>query len=294
MRASAAAGLNGNVSLEVKSALVEACKDEYRLVRIAAANSLALFRNEQFTAEESEVLKKATNEYMTSVVTRKDDWSSHYNLGLFYQNKGETGNALQSYETAANLYPESLMPLINSSVLYSYIGNNAKAEENLRRVIEIDPENEAANLNLGLLLAEQGRINEAEQALRMVLKTNPEQAVAAYNLSVITSQQDIKEAIGFAEVAARSAPGDPKYAYTLAFYQMQDGQKKAAIKTLNEVLKNHPQYLSAVSLLADLYIKDGNTTAAVKLYQDALKSDGLSAEERMAIQQSIASLQRSM
>ena len=215
-------------------------------------------------------------------------------LGLFYQNKGETGNALQSYENAANLYPESLMPLINSSVLYSYIGNNTKAEENLRKVIEIDPENEAANLNLGLLLAEQGRLNEAEQALRMVLKTNPEQAVAAYNLSVITSQQDIKEAIDFAKIAAKALPEDPKYAYTLAFYQMQDGQKKAAINTLTEVLKNHPQYLSAVSLLADIYIKDGNTTAAVKLYQDALKSNELSAEDRMAIQQSIATLQRSM
>jgi tetratricopeptide (TPR) repeat protein len=294
MRASAAAGLNGNVSMEAKAALVEACKDEYRLVRIAAANSLALFRDEQFTAEESEVVKKATNEYMTSVVTRQDDWSSHYNLGLFYQNKGETGNALQSYENAANLYPESLMPLINSSVLYSYIGNNTKAEENLRKVIEIDPENEAANLNLGLLLAEQGRMNEAEQALRMVLKTNPEQAVAAYNLSVIVSQQDIKEAIGFAEIAAKALPEDPKYAYTLAFYQMQDGQKKAAINTLTEVLKNHPQYFSAMSLLADIYLKDGNTAAAVKLYQDALKSDGLSAEDRMAIQQSITSLQRSM
>lgn len=294
VRSSAASGLNGNTTMEVKNALLKACQDDYKVVRVAAANSLALFRDEQFTAQEKEVVNKATEEYMTSVVTRPDDWSSHYNLGLFYQNKGESDRALTSYETAARLYPESLMPLINSSVLYSYIGNNAKAEENLRKVIEIDPENEAANLNLGLLLAEQGRMNEAEQALRMVLKTNPEQAVAAYNLSVITSQKDINEAVKFAKIAAVALPEDPKYAYTLAFYQVEAGEKSAAVKTLNDIIKAYPQYLSAVSFLADIYIKDGKTSEAVKIYQKALKTEGLSNQDRVAIQQSISSLQRSM
>ncbi|HSH20722.1 MAG TPA: ammonia-forming cytochrome c nitrite reductase subunit c552, partial [Draconibacterium sp.] len=294
VRSSAAAGLNGNLSMETKTALVKACTDEYRLVRIAAANSLALFRDEQFTADERQIVDKATQEYMTSVVTRTDDWSSHYNLGLFYQNRGEANNALESYEVAARLYPESLMPLINSSVLYSYIGNTAKAEENLQKVIAIDPENEAANLNLGLLLAEQGRINEAEQALRTALKVNPKQAVAAYNLSVITSQQSMNDAIDFAKIAADAVPEDPKYAYTLAFYQMQNNQKTEAIKTLKGLLKSHPQYLTAVSFLADIYAKDGKPGEAVKVYQQALKVNGLTPEDKMAIQQSISSLQRSM
>lgn len=294
IRSSAAAGLNGNMSMEAKQALVEACSDEYRIVRIQAANSLALFRNEQFTAVESEVVNKATMEYMSSVVTRTDDWSSHYNLGLFYQNRGDANNALESYEIAARLYPESLMPLINSSVLYSYIGNTAKAEENLQKVIAIDPENEAANLNLGLLLAEQGKVDEAEQALRTALRVNPNQAVAAYNLSVITSQRDIKEAIGFAKIAADAMPDDPKYAYTLAFYQVQNNQKTDAIKTLNGIIKKHPQYLTAVSFLADIYIKDGKTGEALKVYQQALKVNGLTNEDKMAIQQSISSLQLSM
>jgi tetratricopeptide (TPR) repeat protein len=294
IRSSAAAGLNGNMSMEAKQALVEACSDEYRIVRIQAANSLALFRDEQFTAVESEVVNKATQEYMSSVVTRTDDWSSHYNLGLFYQNRGDANNALESYEIAARLYPESLMPLINSSVLYSYIGNTAKAEENLQKVIAIDPENEAANLNLGLLLAEQGKVDEAEQALRTALRVNPNQAVAAYNLSVITSQRDIKEAIGFAKIAADAMPDDPKYAYTLAFYQVQNNQKTDAIKTLNGIIKKHPQYLTAVSFLADIYIKDGKTGEALKVYQQALKVNGLTNEDKMAIQQSISSLQLSM
>ena len=292
VRASAASGLNGNVSAEAKSALLQACADEIRLVRISAASSLALFQKEQFTPTESELVAKATQEYMTSVVSRPDDWSSHYNLGIFYQNQGDANKALESYEIAARLYPESLMPLINSSVLYSYVGNTVKAEENLKKVLVVDPENEAANLNLGLLLAEQGKMGEAEQALRTALKVNPNQAVAAYNLSVISAQRSIKEAVDFAKIAAESAPEEPKYAYTLAFYQVQNNQINEGIKTLNELIKLHPQYLTAVSFLADIYMKDGKTAAALKLYQQALKVEGISDQDKASIRQAIVSLQR--
>ncbi len=294
VRSSAAGGLNGNVSAEAKNALLQACNDEYRVVRISAASSLALFSKEQFTTAENELVSKATMEYMTSVVSRPDDWSSHYNLGIFYQNQGDANKALDSYETAARLYPESLMPLINSSVLYSYVGNTAKAEENLQKVISIDPENEAANLNLGLLLAEQGKMVEAEQALRTALKANPKQAVAAYNLSVITSSQNLKEAVDFARIAAESMPEEPKYAYTLAYYQMQNNQKSEAVKTLNGLIKIHPQYLTAVSFLADIYYKDGRIQEALKIYQNALNTEGISEEEKNSIRQSIAALQSSL
>ena len=294
VRAAAAASLTGNVTDEAKNALVKASADGYRLVRISAAISLAAFSPDRFTAEEQPLVAKATDEYMNSVVTRPDDWSSHYNLGIFHQNRGEAQEALESYETAARLYHEAIMPLINSSVLYSYIGNTAKAEENLKKAVEVDPDNEAANLNLGLLLAEQGDIEGAEKALKTALQTNPGQAVAAYNLSVITAQRNIIQAIGYAEIAAKARPEEPKYAYTLAYYQLQNNQKNDAVKTLKKLIKEQPLYLSAVSFLADIYMKDGNKAAALKLYQQALKTEGISQQDKAGIQQAITSLQQAM
>ncbi|NQU54628.1 MAG: ammonia-forming cytochrome c nitrite reductase subunit c552 [Bacteroidetes bacterium] len=294
VRAAAASGLTGQVTEEAKNALVIACKDEYRLVRISAAASLAAFAPNQFSVADAPVVTKATEEYMNSVVTRPDDWSSHYNLGIFHQNRGDAQKALESYEVAARLYPESLMPLINSSVLYSYIGNTAKAEENLKLAIQFDPDNEAANLNLGLLLAEQGKLVEAEQALKAALQANPEQPVAAYNLSVITAQRSIQEAVSYAKIAADAAPEEPKYAYTLAYYQVENNQKKEAIKTLTGILTNHPQYLTATSFLADLYMKDGKKQQAILLYQQALKVEGISVQDKQGIQQAILSIQQSL
>jgi len=296
VRSSAAIGLSGNTSDKVKTALIKACEDEIRLVRIQAVNAILIFDINRFTPEQQTIIKKAEAEYVTSMTSRPDNWSSHYNLGIYHQNKGSAQAALNSYETAARLYPESIMPLINSSVLYSYTGNQKKAEENLRKVIQFDPDNEAANLNLGLLLAEQGRLDEAEKALKAAIERDPENnPVAAKNLSVIVAQKgDLAEAVKYAQIAAKARPDDPNYAYTLAYYQMQNGQKTEAIKTLNEIIKLHPEFLSATSFLADIYLRDGNKNMALQLYEKALMLDGVSAQDKAAIQQSINSLQQNM
>ena len=291
VRAAAATGLSGYTSDKVKNALIKACTDEIRLVRINAASSILVLSDDRFTAEEKTVIKNAENEYVTSMTARPDNWSAHYNLGIYHQNKGDVENALASYETAARLYPPSLMPLINSSVLYSYIGNTAKAEENLKKAVEQAPENEAANLNLGLLLAELGKLDEAEKALKTALQANPEQAVAAYNLSVIVSQKNIGEAVGYAEIAANANPDDPKYAYTLAFYQAENGQKNLAISRLKKLIEKHPDYLSAVSFLAELYLQENKKEQAIQVYENALKIQGLSQQDRAGIQQAINTLQ---
>lgn len=296
VRSSAAYALGGILTDTVKEALLKACQDDIRLVRIQAANAILTFPEDDFTAGQKTIIAGAEKEYVTSMTSRPDNWSNHYNLGLYHQNKGDAQAALSAYETAARLYPESVLPLINSSVLYSYIGNPEKAEENLKKVLDYEPGNEAANLNLGLLLAEQGRMDEAEQALKAALEANPDdQPVAAKNLSVIVGQKgDFAGAVKYAELALKARPDNPEYAYTLAFYQLQNGQKAKAINTLNKVIETHPLYLDARQFLADIYLRDGNTNMALKLYQDALILEGIGEQNKAALQQVITALQQSM
>ncbi len=292
VRAAAATTMASGNSEGIKRSLVQATSDDFKLVRISAAASLAGYNTASFTDGEKSLVEKATDEYIKSLIARPDDWSSHYNKGIFHQNRGEAKEALNSYETAARLYPESLMPLINSSVLYSYTGNQAKAEENLKKVLEIAPDNEAANLNLGLLLAEQGRMQEAEKALHAALAANPKQAVAAYNLSVIYSQKNMDEAVKFATIAAEAMPEEPKYTYTLAFYKLQNNQKVQAENILKQLLEKQPNYLNAVSLLADIYINEGRNMEAAALFQKTLKAEGISDNDRKAIEEALNSIKK--
>jgi tetratricopeptide (TPR) repeat protein len=290
VKAAVSASLSGNTSEKARQVLLKAASDEIRLVRVYSAVSLAGFAQNRFTAQESKVVEKATEEYIHSLVTRPDDWSSHYNEGIFHQNRGDVMKALASYETAARLYPTSLMPLINSSVLYSYTGNPAKAEENLKKALQYDPVNEAANLNLGLLLAETGKLQEAEKALAAALQANPKQAVAAYNLSVIVSQHNMEKAVQYASIAADARPEEPKYAFTLAYYQLQNKQQADAEKTLKALIARHPLYLNAISFLADMYMKENKMKDLKLLYEQTIKTEGIPEQDKKAMQQALNTL----
>jgi Tfp pilus assembly protein PilF len=75
---------------------------------------------------------------------------------------------------------------------------------------------------------------------------------------------------------------------------MENNQKTEAVKTLQGIIKSNPGYLTAVSFLADIYRKDGKTQEAVKVYQQALKAEGISEQDKAAMRQSIVMLQQSM
>ena len=292
IRTAVVESLNGNHTEVAKNALLKAAADTIKLVRVSAGSSFSDYSDSRFSETEKKLVDKVNKEYLESIVARPDDWSSHYNMAIYQQKKGNYNKALESYETAARLYPESLMPLINSSVLYSNMGNQAKAEENLRKAFVVDPKNVAVNLNLGLLLAEKGEIDEAEKSLKNALKIDPKHPVAAYNLGVIASQHSMNEAINYVQIAVDAMPENPRYAYTLAFYQFKDNQKSKAVKTLKKIIDETPQYLNAVSLLCDIYTRDGKNAEAIAIYKKALLAEGVSEENKTAIRQAINILEQ--
>jgi len=270
-RSSAALGLMGYRNEDVKTALFVAAKDEYRLVRLAAAQSLAVFPQNEFTKEQLELFRKVNVEYESSLVSRADDWSSYYNLGNHYQNMGNMPQALSAYNNSLKIYPEAIMPLINSSFLYSVSGDQVKAEVNLKKALSVDPLNEAANLNYGLLMAEMQKMAESENALRAVLKVNPKNTTAAYNLSVIVSSRDLNEACSLSRQAMNASPDDPKFAYTYAYFLLQNKKKSEAIALLEKTINKFSDHLSSVFLLGNIYLENGNKDKTIELYNRTLK-----------------------
>jgi tetratricopeptide (TPR) repeat protein len=75
-----------------------------------------------------------------------------------------------------------------------------------------------------------------------LLKADPQMAQSAYNLSIITAKDRIDEAVAWCRKAAELRPQDPKYAYTLAFYLNQKGDRNEAIRTLRALIEKYPGY----------------------------------------------------
>jgi tetratricopeptide (TPR) repeat protein len=256
VRGAVAESLTNAPSPQTTGALLEATGDGYRLVRIRAATVLASYPAHLLREEDRAKFAKATEEYFVSILSRPDQWSSHYNLGNYFLQRDDLRLALGAYETAEKLEPRAILPYVNASIVYARMGNKEKAEESLNKALKINPKSAAANFNMGLLKAEQNDLSKAEQYLRAALKEDPTLAVAAYNLCVITARDRISEAVTWCRKASELRPQDPKYAYTLAFYLNQKGDRDEAARTLKAILEKYPGYKDAEMLLREITDKE--------------------------------------
>ena len=148
---------------------------------VAADRAIGPCSRDFLSTADQRRLAEATQELLASLLARPDDWTSHYNLGNFYYGRKEFSKALEAFDTATRLNPESILPLVNLAMVHARRGHNDRAETALRQALQVDPNNATANFNLGLLLAEQGKMPEAEAAFRTALKNDPQFPEAAYN-----------------------------------------------------------------------------------------------------------------
>jgi len=275
VRSAAAEGLQNVRTPESVRALVKATGDDYRLVRVRAAASLAGYRNLQLDETEKKNVDTANGEYLASLTSRPDQWSAYYNLGNYRMNRGDPEAAVASYETALRLEPRAVLAMVNESMAYARLGDTKKSEEALRKALETAPGNAAANFNMGLLKAEQDDMKGAETHLKAALTSDPQMAQAAYNLCVITAKDRMDEAITYCGKAAALRPYEPRYGYTLAYFQAQKGDETGAAGTLKALIERQPTYADAYLLLGSIYRKQGKKDEAEKIYGRALENDGI-------------------
>lgn len=256
VRAAAVEGLGQAPGLDVLQDIAAATGDDYRVVRVRAAAALAQIPNMRPQGKAAEQYNKARDEYLSALLARPDIWDSHYNLGNYYLGQNRPKEALAEYDEALKREPQAVLAMVNAAMAHARLGETGKAEERLNAALKITPDSAAACYNLGLVKAEQGDLPAAEKNLRAAFKADPQMAGAAYNLCVISATDRPAEALEWCQKAVALRPREPKYAWTLAFYQRQ-GDSAAAAATLAALIERVPAYPDAYLLLADIHEQQG-------------------------------------
>ncbi len=225
VRSAAATTLSNDPSRETFDGLITATADDYRLVRISAAASLARYASSLLDPKCRKQCDSAFKELENCLMGAPDSWSSHYNIGNYYEERHWTSQALASYEQSMKLRPDVILPIVNASMLYARQGNMKTAMNLLRKALAIEPNNPAVNFNLALALAEQNNIADAEKHLRIALTADSSMAQAAYNLGVILNRNTVcEEGIKWCKRAVELMPNNRAYTDALKFYL--DAQKQ--------------------------------------------------------------------
>lgn len=269
VRAAAARNLDGHVAEDTLAALLQATKDEYRLVRIRAAEALASISPAHLEDKYRSRLTSATEELVESFLARPDDYASHYNKGNFHMDRMEYEEALKSYRMAIKLRSDFVPPYVNIAFVYNATGENEQAEKAFRKAADLAPENAAIHLNLGMLLGEMQRPTEAEKSFRKALKADPNSAAGAYNLGVLLAESKPRESLAWCLKAFQLQPNEGKYGYTYAFFLNQRRQTDAAVTVLKGMIDRGMPCVDAYVLLGTIYLERGESDKAVDVYRMA-------------------------
>lgn len=279
IRSAAAEALSEYPSGKAYRALIKAADDEYRIVRIRAAAALAGFPDSDIAEADRRNVDGALKEYVNSLMIRTDLWTSYYNMGNYFLRAGYPKQAIESYGLATQRDPRTPVPLVNMSMAYASLADQQNAEKSLRKALKLDSRNAAAHLNLGLLLAEQKKIKEAEKHLRLAGTYDPQMAEAPYNLGLLLWKDHPSESLNMLRKAYHISP-NPKYGYSLAYYEHHAGNTAVSINILQEVILNKPAAVDPFLLLGNIYESEGKRMEAARVYEEAADNENLTRQDR--------------
>jgi tetratricopeptide (TPR) repeat protein len=156
------------------------------------------------------------------------------------------------------------------------MGAFADALKEFQKAVDLNPKLPSANGYLGRALMATGDTAGAAAAFRRELGQNPNDFDSNLNLAVILKQdQDYENAKRHLERALRVRPGDVRILYQQGTIQLAEGQPEQARATLEEVVKETPNFVEAHVSLATVYYRlrrkaDGDRERAIveKLNQE--------------------------
>jgi protein O-GlcNAc transferase len=110
-------------------------------------------------------------------------------MGLLSRALNEHANAVEWYDKALNLVPDSYEILNNQAGSYQELGRFKDASEAYNRALDVDPGRYEAYQNLAVMLLTIDKYDEAVTAYRMALQINPDNRAIYPHLAVALTYQ---------------------------------------------------------------------------------------------------------
>lgn len=155
-------------------------------------------------------LDKAVSEYK-KVIEMKKEPSFHISLGNVYEKQNKHRLAIDQYQLALEIDPQSTGAMNNLGVVYFKMDKIDTAFSFVRRSLEINPELKDAYLNLGTFYKQLNQRSEAINNFKRGMNIAPDDLRFAYQLSWLLSSsperhlRDGEEALRLAEYVKEQA-----------------------------------------------------------------------------------------
>jgi tetratricopeptide (TPR) repeat protein len=227
--------------------------DPIRAVRIEAARVLAPAPRAALTGPQQAALSQASIEYIDAQLANGEVPASHLNLGIFYAERFDWGDAEAAYRTALRLDPNFVPALINLADLHRLKNEDDEGEPLLREALERDSDNADAHEALGLWLVRQDRQAEALPHFERASRLQPDSSRHSYVYGIaLQSLNQTARALRVLERAVRRHPGDRQILQALIAIHRDRRAYDKALRYANRLAALDPNDPAAQRLLAEM------------------------------------------
>ncbi len=170
------------------------------------------------------------------------DWSLFYLMGSTYANKGEYDRAIQAYQKAVAINPQSDQAYNNMGVAYDDKGEYDRAIQAYQKAVAINPQGDEAYTYMGIAYGQKEDYDRAIQAFQKAVAINPQSDQAYYNMGVAYGQkEDYDHAIEAYQKAVELNPQSDDAYYNMgnAYYQKEEYDH--AIEAYQKAVELNPQ-----------------------------------------------------
>src|SRR5215470_8095992 len=214
---------------------------------------------------------KAIEEFQVLI---KNDPSarSYMFLGISYRHLGRFDEAKQYFQEGLKLDPRNSFCLFNIGFIAERQGDYAGAEVLFQQALRSNPDYPDALLELANLRILSKKYPEAAQLLKKYVQVSRNPATGYYKLAMV--ERNLHETVAadrdlqVFQTLSKNAPTGP-YPYEHLFDYLDNRSKlnsearsQLDIARLSDEIKKHPDQPEDLYLLAEAYLKSGNTQAA--------------------------------
>jgi tetratricopeptide (TPR) repeat protein len=192
-----------------------------------------------------------------------------------------TDTALFYAEQARSVAPDNAHYYRQLADLYESVGDTEAALDTYRTLVERFPSNVEARLDLARKLADAHESREA-----ITLYESIEQQMAGATAQMYMTMLQLYRRLNDTENVGRVLralvdlrPDEDLFTQLLGQYYLKEGQTEAAIQLYEDVLSTHPNDMNTAMALADLYRENGRTARADSLMNTLSRVEGATADQ---------------
>jgi tetratricopeptide (TPR) repeat protein len=193
----------------------------------------------------------------------------------FYARQKDTAAAIDAVRELIRLKPDEFSYRVSLANLFIQSGESEQAEAVLREAIAVDPTDSNRYLTLARFLAAQKGNDAAIDELDAIIRQNPRMLELQFGLASLYQQSgDIEKAMSVLNGVIKSEQTEPRgleARVRLADIHSAEGDFTEVARLAEEVLAVNPKDYQALFLKGKLALQDGNHDIAVSSFRSILR-----------------------